>query len=198
MQPAWWEDPIGWLCKYWWILLIILAMALGLFFTRDLWLPAIGLKNGSPSPTPAVSASPTALFRDPQNTYQLAYPANWIQQDAGNQAQQWILPEGVTMSVHAEPLQPGDTLENWAQEVVTRMPYDVISQTDSTIAGQPAIRQEVAYPGQTKRIAVGYLVLNNGQKYQIALSGLAQLQADEQERVIQEFEKTLVTFQFQP
>jgi hypothetical protein len=137
-------------------------------------------------------------FVDQQGTYTLSYPSVWVSQDAGNQAHQWILPEGVVMSIHAEPAQPGDTLESYAQEVVTRLPYDVLSQTSAQVSGKPAIRQEVAYPGQTQLVAVGYLVLHGGQKYQIALSGLDTITAEDQTRVIQQFEQVLSSFNFQP
>ncbi len=197
MDKRWWEDPACWLCDYWWVLLAVIVLALTAFFTRGRWLPLISSENAAHGATPLPEASSTAEFNDPQNIYRLAYPSDWLLQDAGNQAWQWVLPEGVIMSVHGEAAQAGDTLQSWAQEVVTRMPYDVIAQSNTTIGGQPAIRQEVAYPDQAQRIAVGYLVLHGGQKYQIALSGLEQLRQSEQEQLIQEFEKTLATFQFQ-
>jgi hypothetical protein len=56
----------------------------------------------------------------------------------------------------------------------------------------------VAYPGQTQLVAVGYLVLHGGQKYQIALSGLDTITAEDQTRVIQQFEQVLSSFNFQP
>lgn len=100
------------------------------------------------------------------------------------------------MSIHSEPALPGDTLESYAQEVVTRLPYDVIEQSETQIGGQPAIRQEVAYPGDTTRVAMGYLVIYDGKKYQIALAGLGEIPVVAQEKLIREFEQVLTTFQF--
>jgi hypothetical protein len=76
------------------------------------------------------------------------------------------------------------------------MPYDVISQSQTQIGGQSAIRQEVAYPGETTRVALGYLVLYGGKEYQIALAGLGEIPASDQQRLIQDFEKAMTTFQF--
>ena len=41
MNAEWWEGMARFLCNYWWILLIILVLALTAYFTRDLWLPAL-------------------------------------------------------------------------------------------------------------------------------------------------------------
>lgn len=49
MNEPWWESPCGFLCKYWWILLLVFLLALAAFFTRSLWLPA---PAPTPSPTP--------------------------------------------------------------------------------------------------------------------------------------------------
>jgi len=196
MYKKWSDTPICWLCDYWWTILLALLVVVSAILSRGYWMPALGLEN-----TPIASATPenpsTTQFVDPMGEYSFSPIANWPVEDVGTQFQQWALPDGVVMSVHSEPASPSDTLESWAQEVVTRLPYDVISQSQVQVAGQPAIRQEVAYPGQSQRIAVGYLVLYNGQKYQIALAGLQGLSESDQERAIQEFEQVLTTFQFQ-
>jgi len=186
------------------------VLSLTAYLTRAYWLPALGIDTviaPTVSPTGAV-VTPIATstpsneslteFVDPQGDFTLSYPANWPTQDVGNQAQQWILPGGVVMSVHAEPALPGDTLEGYAQEVITRLPYDVLEQVEIQLGGQPAVRQEIAFPGMTQRIAVGYLVLYKDKKYQIALSGLDRIAASDQDRVIQEFEALMTTFKFQP
>lgn len=191
MQEEWWERSTCFLCDRWWLLLLILASLLAGWFARGYWLSQSGLTNLTPD---AISLSE---FADGQGAYTLAYPSNWPVEDLGNQTQQWLLPEGATMSVHSEPMLPGDTLESYAQEVVSRLPYEVLKQSYARVGEQPAIRQEVAYPGQVQRIAVGYLVLYKGQKYQIALAGLQRLSENDQERVIQEFEQVLTTFRFQ-
>jgi hypothetical protein len=205
MNPKWWERPTCFICDYWWVLLGSVVLVLAAYFTRGYWLPMLGF-DAAATPTavstPVIISTPVsetvAGFVDPQGGYILSYPENWPIQDVGNQAQQWTLPEGGVMSIHSEPIQPGDTLESFAQEVITRLPYDILTQTPVQVGGQPAIRQEVAYPGQSQRVAVGYLVLNGDRKYQIALSGLDGLAPDDQNRVIQEFEQVLATFQFQP
>lgn len=38
MTEAWWEEIVVFLCKFWWILLIILVLAITAYFTRHLWL----------------------------------------------------------------------------------------------------------------------------------------------------------------
>lgn len=215
MHDEWWERPVCFICDFWWAILLAILLGLAVFLTRGTWLPWLGINPAvtpaaisTPASTPAVVSTSAGTstpgnsaiteFIDPQGTFTLTYPLDWPTSDAGNQAQQWVLPEGAVMSVHAEPMQPGDTLDSYAQEVVTRLPYDVIAQVPMQVGGQAAIRQEVTYPGQTQRVAVGYLVLYSGQKYQIALSGLDAITAGDQTRVIQEFEQVLTTFQFQP
>lgn len=179
--------------------MLVLLLGLAAVFTRAYWLPLFGSNNVEPQATfPTPDAASSTTFVDPQGAYKLSHPSAWNAEIVGDQTQQWVLPEGIAMSIHAEPILPGDTLESYSQEVVSRLPYDVIAQSETQVAGQPAIRQEVAFPGQSQRIAVGYLVFYNGQKYQIALSGLQGLSRSEQEQVIQEFEQVLATFQFQP
>ncbi len=195
MKKEWWEDTICYICDYWWAILSTLILMLAVYFTRRFWLPLIGLEN-PPIASPTPENTSTTQFIDPKGTYSFSPPANWPAEDVGNQSQQWTLPDGIVMSVHSEPAAAGDTLESYAQEVVTRLPYDVISQSEAQIGGQPAIRQEVAYPGETTRVALGYLILYGGNKYQIALAGLGEIHASEQERFIQEFEKAMTTFQF--
>jgi len=221
MKKKWWEDPMSFICDYWWAFLAVILLLLVAIFTYNDWAPLVGI-NPIPNPTllplatvpgitpqrtlvPAISGIDTATptpstaiqFNDPQGTYTLSYPQDWTATDAGNQAQQWQLPSGAVVSIHAEPAQPGDTLDSFAQEVVTQLPYDVLSQTSTQVGGQLAIRQEVAFPGETQPTAVGYLVLYKGKKYQIALSGLQTVVASDRAVVIQQFEKTLATFQFQ-
>lgn len=195
MQITLREKIFWWLCDYWWILLSALALILAAYFSRAYWLPLIGLENIQVADATPEDSS-TTQFADPNEEYSFSHPANWPAEDVGNQTQQWTLPDGVVMSVHSEPAVAGDTLESYAQEVITRLPYDVLSQSDVRIGGQPAIRQEVAYPGETTRIALGYLVLYEGKKYQIALAGLGEIPLNDQEKFIQEFEKVMTTFQF--
>ncbi len=46
MNAAWWEGIVRFICGYWWILLILVVLALAAYFTRDLWLPALTLALG--------------------------------------------------------------------------------------------------------------------------------------------------------
>lgn len=195
VEPKWWERPACFVCDYWWAMLAVLLLSLLFYFTRAYWLPLIGLENASIASATPENYSGTQ-FVDPNGKYSFSHPANWPVEDVGIQSQQWTLPGGVTMSLHSEPTAFGDTLETYAQEVVTRLPYDVISQSQTQIGGQSAIRQEVAYPGETTRVALGYLVLYGGKKYQIALAGLGEIPASDQQRLIQDFEKAMTTFQF--
>ncbi len=195
MQITLREKIFWWLCDYWWILLSAFVLALAAYFSRAYWLPLIGLEN-IPMTSSTPENPPAIEFTDPKGEYTFSPPANWSAEDVGNQSRQWSLPNGVTMSVHSEPAAASDTLETYAREVVTRLPYDVINQSQVQIGGQPAIRQEVAYPGETAQVALGYLVLYDGKRYQIALAGLGEIPITEQERCIQEFEKAMTTFQF--
>jgi|GEM_PF-1038658 len=43
MREDWWESPTCWLCDYWWALLAALILALTAYFTRDIWLTALGV-----------------------------------------------------------------------------------------------------------------------------------------------------------
>lgn len=198
MDESLWEAPVCWLCDYWWVVLSAIILVLAAYFTRSYWLPLIGMED-----TPIVSATPNSppptsspQFVDPEGGYSFSPPPNALVEDAGGQVQQWALPDGVVMSVHSEPAAPGDTLATYAQEVTTRMPYDVASQSETQIGGQLAIRQEVTFPGETKRQALGYLVIYDGKKYQIALAGLGEIPTSDQEKLIQDFEKAMATFQF--
>lgn len=38
-----WEGIVSFLCGYWWVLLIVIALILTLIFTRNLWMPLLGL-----------------------------------------------------------------------------------------------------------------------------------------------------------
>jgi hypothetical protein len=195
MDEPLWETPVCWLCDYWWAVLSAIVLVLAAYFSRSYWLPLVGLES-----SPVVSATPVssgpAEFSDPGGEYSFSPPESWPAADAGDQTQQWALPDGVVMSVHSDPSAAGETLEDFASEVTTRLPYDVISQTETQLGGQPAIRQEVAYPGNTSRVALGYLVLYDGNKYQIALAGLEEIPADEQQKFIQDFENAMTTFEF--
>jgi hypothetical protein len=37
------EGFLGFICDYWWIFAILLVIALALYFTRQYWLPLLGL-----------------------------------------------------------------------------------------------------------------------------------------------------------
>lgn len=41
MNAAWWEGPVRFVGDYWWILLIVLVLALTAYLLRDLWLPEL-------------------------------------------------------------------------------------------------------------------------------------------------------------
>ena len=57
MQEEWWEDPICWICDYWWLLLAGFALMLGLWFARDIWIPLVV----DPEPTPTVQPTATQV-----------------------------------------------------------------------------------------------------------------------------------------
>jgi len=43
MNDEWWERPTCWICDYGWIIALIIIIALVLFFTRNMWMPVLGL-----------------------------------------------------------------------------------------------------------------------------------------------------------
>lgn len=57
MQEEWWEDPLCWICDYWWLLLAGFALILGLWFARGIWIPLVV----DPEPTPTVQPTATQL-----------------------------------------------------------------------------------------------------------------------------------------
>lgn len=204
MNDEWWERPVCIVCDYWWLLVIMIAIGLAGYFSRSFWLPMLNLVEPTIESTPV--ATPTIVGQDEvprsqysadQGEYSLTYPSEWPSEPVGDQAQQWFLPNGAIMSVHSEPALPGDSLAEFATEVTSRLPYDILNQDNIELGGQPAIRQEVGFPGEIKLIAIGYLFIADDQKYQIALAGLDTLSADEQEVTIQEFEEVLSSFEYE-
>lgn len=43
MNREWWEGPVCVVCDYWWIILIVIVVGLGVYLTRDYWMQWIGL-----------------------------------------------------------------------------------------------------------------------------------------------------------
>ena len=39
MNETWWEGIVTFLCNYWWVILLIIVLALTAYFTRGYWLP---------------------------------------------------------------------------------------------------------------------------------------------------------------
>lgn len=42
MNEPWWEGIVTFINDYWWVLLLIVALGLTAYFTRDYWLPLLG------------------------------------------------------------------------------------------------------------------------------------------------------------
>lgn len=43
MQKKGFEDILAFFCDYWWIFLILIVLGLVIYFTRELWMPLLGL-----------------------------------------------------------------------------------------------------------------------------------------------------------
>ena len=43
LSKEWWEDLVVFLIRFWWAILLVIAIALVLYFTRNLWLFALGM-----------------------------------------------------------------------------------------------------------------------------------------------------------
>jgi hypothetical protein len=41
MNPEWWEGPVRFLHSFWWLLLILVVLAVFAYFTRNYWLPVL-------------------------------------------------------------------------------------------------------------------------------------------------------------
>lgn len=41
MEESWWENLVVFLCRFWWILVLIIVLSLTAYFTRDYWLPLL-------------------------------------------------------------------------------------------------------------------------------------------------------------
>lgn len=62
MEERWWERPVCFICDYWWMILLALLFILSLFFTRTLWLPALGISSRQMTQTIS-SIEPTSLIK---------------------------------------------------------------------------------------------------------------------------------------
>lgn len=43
MEEEWWERPTCFICDYGWIILLVIILGLALYFTRNMWMPLLGL-----------------------------------------------------------------------------------------------------------------------------------------------------------
>jgi hypothetical protein len=41
MEKRWWEGPASFLADWWWLIVLVIAIALTAYFTRGLWLAAL-------------------------------------------------------------------------------------------------------------------------------------------------------------
>lgn len=75
MNEEWWESPVCWVCDYWWALLLALVLGLSAFFTRDYWLPLLGV---TPEPVLGTGDIQATLTWDSTNDLDL-----WVTDPAG-------------------------------------------------------------------------------------------------------------------
>ncbi|MEA5078536.1 MAG: hypothetical protein VB013_08190 [Anaerolineaceae bacterium] len=43
LSKEWWEDPVSFLIQFWWVILLVIVIGLTLYFTREWWMPLLGL-----------------------------------------------------------------------------------------------------------------------------------------------------------
>jgi fatty acid desaturase len=43
LGKEWWEDFVSFLIQFWWVILLVIAIGLTLYFLRDWWMPLLGL-----------------------------------------------------------------------------------------------------------------------------------------------------------
>lgn len=77
MQKGKWEDTLCFVCDYWWLILLILFLALAAAFTSKIWLSLLGFTDDPRTEQPVPSAAAWKSFNDPEMGYSIQYPSEW-------------------------------------------------------------------------------------------------------------------------
>jgi len=63
MHKDWWESPVCWVCDYWWVVLMLLALILVGYLSRGDWMPMFSAPSGTVSsslPTESATIMPVS------------------------------------------------------------------------------------------------------------------------------------------
>ena len=66
MQEDWWEGPVCWLCDYWLVPLAGLAVVLGMWFSRAVWVPLVLGPAATATPEPTATYIPPTVTPEPE------------------------------------------------------------------------------------------------------------------------------------
>lgn len=204
MKEEWWEQPVCFVCDYWWALLLALALLLTGWFTRGYWLPLLGV---TPAPTPApTTSSPSALatvtptselygYINEEGKYAFNYPSNWKGEEIGPDAY-FQLPNNARLEIIVKDLLPGETFETLVEDTgPLSIPKSNLS--DVSIGGEAAQRYDVLNE-QNEMIARAYQVLHNGRAYYLTLFAPPNPGSDSFAQSLEQLDQLILDFQFLP
>jgi hypothetical protein len=77
MQRKKWEGTVCFVCDYWWLLLLIIFLALVTVFTSNIWSPLLGFPDNPSDEEPLPTETAWKIFNDPELGYSIQYPSEW-------------------------------------------------------------------------------------------------------------------------
>jgi len=77
MQRKKWEGTVCFVCDYWWLLLLIIFLALVTVFTSNIWSPLLGFPDNPNDEEPLQTETAWKIFNDPELGYSIQYPSDW-------------------------------------------------------------------------------------------------------------------------
>ncbi len=219
MKEEWWEQPVCWLCNYWWLFLLLILILLTAFFTRRLWLPEIGISapDSTPSFSPPTFSAPTSMsvptntavaaietatpafqlygYVNEEGGYAINYPSDWQGEEVGTDAY-FELPNKARLEIIVRPLQAGETIGLLMEE---QEPLSIPkSNLESLIvSGEPAIRYNILN-SQGQIVARVYQILHAERVYCLTLSAPPDIDASAFSRALDQFDRILLDFFFVP
>lgn len=227
MKEEWWESPVCYLCDYWWTLLLGLALVLTAYFTREYWLPILGLHSeatevpiatvlpatqvptavsqpATVTPTIGPTTAPTTIpeslagYTNTASGYAFNYPTEWEGIETGTSDVQFLTPKRTVIYVHTEPRPAGELPAAFATYLQDGLPYEVLDSIETYIAGQPAPCQQVAKSGEQQITALTCYLVAEGQGYALSMVGLDGLSQVDQQSIQDQFMDMVASFTLIP